>query len=106
MGKETKAQSNGQRQRSIAYKRGGNTDNGMLQDRGKGMLGEKGNESKARRKVKKGSKKRDPNRLTMRHRKRNGRLLAPSADRNHVAVPAPQGSFRPQRRTRQEKIEK
>lgn len=47
-GKETKAQSNGQRQRSIAYERGGNTDNGMLQDRGRGgCIGEKGNESKA-----------------------------------------------------------
>ncbi|OJI84154.1 hypothetical protein ASPTUDRAFT_642701 [Aspergillus tubingensis CBS 134.48] len=37
-GKETKAQSNGQRQRSIAYERRGNTDNGMLQDRGRGGM--------------------------------------------------------------------
>lgn len=62
-GKEIKAQSNGQRQRSIAYERRGNTDNGMLQDRGRGgCIGEKGNESKTLKKgLKRVSKKRDPN---------------------------------------------
>ncbi|EHA21514.1 hypothetical protein ASPNIDRAFT_45547 [Aspergillus niger ATCC 1015] len=45
---------------ALSHKRGGNTDNGMLQDRGKGMLGEKGNESKARRKVKKGFEEKGP----------------------------------------------